>query len=256
MQSVWQGLERELKAVAELGVHEKLKAEFPGIWLKGYLLIAITAGHDISIWDSAPTLRKQDELLQRIEDYAGKLLTLLRLPSIDERSFTAWDALNAAVGALADAPEPVQQLFRRLKNNTRGRYWERSNSDGTGLRKEASTDKDPFPFSLQATVLLGDLLSQLTGLAELARIARERPNKERSYHRKKTRHLERMLYRDRLVQYLQGIGLQAKPPKSRQGGFPLYRMVAITTNVALGLSGRDQLKSDTARKSPRKSTSQ
>jgi hypothetical protein len=238
MKFVWRQLERELREIGGREAHP----DYVAAHLRGYLYGAITADHNIAYWETAPSTQIQRAKMSRISLLAGKLMKLLGEP--EYKKFTLWNALDAAVPQVKDAPISDQELLNRLAGATRGRHW---SATGVAIGE---------PSFLPAIALLGDLPLQLRGLALLAKHAAQKKVPQ-SYRKRKAKPLITILYREYLARILQGSGLRARPFRDRRAGFSIYRIIATTTNVALGLSSSDELTSNTVRKSAvRKSSRQ
>ena len=218
-----------------------------GDWLRGYLYRAIVADRDAAYWNSAPRAQKQHDMMLRISKLGQDLLELLNDPC-NPYGFTPWDRLDAVVSSARNTPALDRKLLDELARKTIGHYWQRGESGGAELLQKAQ-GSEPFPVSgLPTRALLGHLPSQLKGLVMFANLSIANDGSKQNKPPSRTKHLRHTVYVRDLGRYVKSIGLRAKPFKDKQDGFPLHQIIAITTNVALNLSGSDEIPTDTVRK--------
>ncbi len=245
MKFVWVQLLRELNEhSSQFSASPDKFVAATDAWLRGYLLAAITADHNATFWHSAPSAREQEDTMRRLREVARELTKLLSEP-LNRYEWTPWDRLTAAVVSARNAPVPIQDLLNRLATKTYGRYW----PDATGNAAPSDSQaKSELALPLDARALLGDVPLQLQGLAMLAQLAVTEDVAARIAPPNKTQRLTRTVYAHNLVSYVKNVGLRARQPGHRRAGFHLYQIIAITTNVALNLSGREKISADTVRK--------
>jgi hypothetical protein len=266
MKFVWRRLEPELRKVAEAEVHPVHPQHAVEAWLRGYLYAAINADSDAGYWRSALSAQEQRDMMRRIGRLARELVDLLGDPLGDlyvspkgylyaSPKFTLWDTLARAVCSASRAPASVQELLGKLAETTYGRHWSQGKSKRLKLSSRRLAKNMSFPlfpffpyFPLDSRALLGDLPSQLRGLAKLAELSLADDARAQSKPPNKTKRLDRTVYVRNLVRYAHDAGLKVRPSAHREAGFHLYKILAITANVALDLSGRDQVTSDMVRK--------
>lgn len=247
MKFVWCWLDRETRTSFNVRIHPDRIAEFADAFLCGYLYTAMWADLDAAYLRSAPRAQEQAATMLRIRDAAQALVEALGDP-LEFRKFTPWDRLDAVAVSARDGSVVDQELLDKFAKNTQGRYWSHGASQSPHRSKKVvPTNTSAFP-PLQARALLGDLPSQLNGLVLLAGLSIPLDGAVQSKPPNNTRRLSHTVYARNLARHVTRWGLRARAPSHRQPGFPLNQILAITTTVALGLSGNERILADTIRK--------
>ncbi len=237
MKSVWSPLEAELRKVSRDRIIADRLDEWVGGTLHGVLIQALRADFPLAWWESVPTSTKWQEQALAISTQARALRELLydslrEAPRAAERHpFAAWDVLDvvvAKVGSAGDAE--FMPLLRSRAQATSGRFWSR----GVGGKYPPDT---PLLPPLPARALLGDLDEELALLEKLAACA-TLPN---FWRVNKSDVLGTRVYVRVLGQVLADLRLRARSDGGRRAGFPLHQIIATIANVALELSGKDEI---------------
>lgn len=236
MAQVWRDLQQEMGRVAQVQcAPERVEAAAP-VWLRGYLLKALTADLTVNSLASMPNPVQQRDTLGAIATRVRALIDLL-----GEDFLSSWvtDRLDEALAQTtypkdgtrfrngkrlkeAQVPESIRVLFARLATETYSHHW----SMGAETSPPLITKNTQVPL----IAVLGGLVERLEALAALADVSAN-ISAERIPHR--TERFKAAVYVRQLGEYLTGLGIAPRPDAHRAKGFPLYQLIAVTTNVAL-----------------------
>jgi hypothetical protein len=248
MEFVWRQLARGITKISQtpgpFQVHRDHIATFADAFLRGYLITAMNADSRAAYWERAPSAQQQQTMIREIQDHAHALLRLLGDPC-DYRNWTSWDALTVVIYSAGTSDPSVLALLKHLAKQTYGRYW----SVGQAAEGKAQDGTNSMPVNAHnARSLLGDLPSQLQALEVLSKLSLEGDDETQIKPPYKTKQLRKTVYVRALSRIVKSQGLRPRQSKGREAGFALHKIVAITANVALDLSGTDELRAETVRK--------